>query len=109
MQRHHRRDTITRLCGNCSHKQPTEKSRPEVYTMPPLEAEQSISESAFSVLSRVYEIIEGKEVAFELRFGCDFVNDDCFSVATQHRENVATSATMQRRYGHVVTRVATPK
>src|SRR5205823_85273 len=38
-----------------------------------------------------------------------FLSDDCFSVATQHRENVATSAIMQRRYGHVVTRVATPK
>jgi hypothetical protein len=37
------------------------------------------------------------------------LHDDCFSVATQHRENVATSATIQRGYEHVVTRVATPK
>ena len=38
-----------------------------------------------------------------------FLSDDCFSVATQNREDVATSTTMQRRYGHVVTHVATPK
>jgi len=37
------------------------------------------------------------------------LTDDCFSVATHHRENVATSPTTQRGYGHVVTRVATPK
>jgi len=29
--------------------------------------------------------------------------EGCFDVATQHRENVETSATMQRRYEHVVT------
>jgi len=37
------------------------------------------------------------------------LSDDYFSVATQHREDVATSTIMQRRYGYVVTRVATPK
>src|SRR6266702_5493129 len=35
--------------------------------------------------------------------------EGCFDVATQHRENVETSASMQRRYEHVVTHVATPK
>ena len=33
----------------------------------------------------------------------------CFGVATQHRENVATSATIQSKERHVVTPVATPK
>ncbi len=37
------------------------------------------------------------------------LNKSLLHVATQHREDVATSATMQRRYGYVVTHVATPK
>src|SRR5712691_13518215 len=37
------------------------------------------------------------------------LSDDCFSVATPHRENVAASAIMQRIYRHGVMPVATPK